>query len=328
MVSDEDLECQLRMVRAAAAGPVAGVFGPQSLIWRVDREAAIFLGAGRALLLQLAHPWVSAAIAEHSQTFADPIGRFHRTFSVIFTMVFGTLDQALAAARRLHRRHATIVGFMPAVVGPFAQGSPYSANELCALRWVYATLLDTALTARALVFPALTAAERERYYSESRLFAALFGIPQSCLPPTWDAFTAYNEAMWESEVLSVSAEARAIAGQILQGSRIWLRPPGWYRAITARMLPPRLRADFGLHYGQAEHDAAETAIAWVRRVYPALPERLRYVGPYQEAKARLAGSPQPDLFTQVSNKLWIGRSSLADGSTRGARKIATETRGP
>jgi uncharacterized protein (DUF2236 family) len=309
-ISAEELECQLRMVRAAAAGPVAGIFGPHSMMWRIDREALIFLGAGRALLLQLAHPWVSAAVAEHSQTFADPIGRFHRTFNVMFTMVFGTLDQALAAARRLHRRHAGIVGIIPTAAGPFARGSPYLANEVCALRWVYATLVDTAVNARALVFPALTADERERYYAECRLFAALFGIPQDCLPTKWDAFMAYNEAMWDSEALSVSAEARAIAGQILQGSTIWLRPPDWYRAITARMLPPRLREAFGLPYGEAEHHAAEAAINWIRRVYPALPKRVRYVGPYLEAKARLAGSTRPDLFTQASNKLWIGRSFL------------------
>jgi uncharacterized protein (DUF2236 family) len=309
-ITDADLEVQLRMVRAAAAGPAAGIFGPHSLTWRLDREAVIFLGAGRALLLQLAHPWVSAAITEHSQTLADPIGRFHRTFNMMFTMVFGTLDQALAAARRLHRRHAAVTGVMPAAVGPFAQGSQYFANEVCALRWVYATLIDTAVAARALVFPALTADELERYYAECRIFAALFGIPQSCLPATWESFVAYNEAMWESEVLSVSDEARAIAGHILQGTTIWLRPPEWYRAITTRMLPPRLRDAFGMRHGQAEDHAAETAIIWIRRVYPALPQRLRYVGPYLEARARLAGSARPDLLTRISNKLWIGRSSL------------------
>jgi uncharacterized protein (DUF2236 family) len=73
-------------------------------------RGGVFLGAGRALLLQLAHPWVAAAISEHSKTFADPIGRFHRTFNITFTMVFGTLDQALAASRRLHRRHAVVTG--------------------------------------------------------------------------------------------------------------------------------------------------------------------------------------------------------------------------
>jgi hypothetical protein len=103
-VGREDFERQLEVVRALAPGEMEGVFGPDSLTWRIDREALTFLGAGRALLLQLAHPWVAAAIAEHSKTIDDPIGRFHRTFAVVFTMVFGTLDQALSAARALHRR--------------------------------------------------------------------------------------------------------------------------------------------------------------------------------------------------------------------------------
>src|SRR5215207_10533073 len=102
LLSANDFENTLDTVRAAAAGGDEGVFGPESLIWRVDREAAVFLGAGRALLLQLAHPWVAAGIAEHSTTLADPIGRFHRTFAIMFTLVFGSLDQACAVARRLH----------------------------------------------------------------------------------------------------------------------------------------------------------------------------------------------------------------------------------
>ena len=106
IVSAETLERELNLVRGAAAGPLPGIFGPRSMTWRVNREAAIFLGAGRALLLQLAHPWVAAAVEQQSDTFANPIGRFHRTFSTVFTMVFGTLDQSLDAARRLHRRHA------------------------------------------------------------------------------------------------------------------------------------------------------------------------------------------------------------------------------
>jgi uncharacterized protein (DUF2236 family) len=49
---------------------------------------------------------VAAAIEQHSNAFADPVGRFHRTFSTVFAMVFGALDQSVDAARRLHRRHA------------------------------------------------------------------------------------------------------------------------------------------------------------------------------------------------------------------------------
>src|SRR5262249_51011460 len=122
-ISRGDLEEQLATIRALVPGEAEGPFGPASVTWHVDREAAIFLGAGRALFLQLAHPWVAAAISEHSRTSTDPIGRFHRTFGVVFGMVFGSLEQAFAAARRLHRRHAAIQGFLLAAVGPFAAGS-------------------------------------------------------------------------------------------------------------------------------------------------------------------------------------------------------------
>jgi uncharacterized protein (DUF2236 family) len=82
VVCAEDLERELNLVREAASGLVSGIFGPQSVTWHVNREAAIFLGAGRALLLQLAHPWIAAAIEQHSDTFDNPIGRFHRTFII------------------------------------------------------------------------------------------------------------------------------------------------------------------------------------------------------------------------------------------------------
>jgi hypothetical protein len=61
----------------------------------------------------------------------------------MFAMDFGTLDQALAAARRLHRRHAAITGVMPRAAGPYAAGSRYRANEASALLWVHATLIET-----------------------------------------------------------------------------------------------------------------------------------------------------------------------------------------
>src|ERR1700758_4701546 len=214
LLSEDDFESGLDTVCEAAAGSIEGVFGPASLTWRVDREAAVFLGAGRALLLQLAHPWVAAAIDEHSRTLADPIGRFHQTFNTVFTMVFGTLDQGMATAPRLHRRHAAVTGNLPPAAGHFAAGSPYCANEVSALRWVHATLVETASLTHDLVLPALTDSEREKYWAEARMFAALFGVRQADLPSDWTSFIAYNEAMSRSDILAVSPAARNIAEQI------------------------------------------------------------------------------------------------------------------
>ena len=313
MVSEDDLESALDFVRASAAGPVEGIFGTGSLTWRIDREAVIFLGAGRALLLQLAHPWVAAAIAKHSRTFADPIGRFHRTFGTVFTMVFGSLDQSLAAARQLHRRHAGIPGHLGEAVGPFEKGSAYHANEVGALRWVHATLVDTALMAHDLVLPALSAEERERYWAESRQFAALFGLTPADLPPDWASFAAYNEAMAQSDILTVSPAAHEIVGQLFAGGRWWLRPPRWYQVLSVQMLPERLREGFDLSFDARDRAAADRALARIRRIYPMLPGRLRNVGPYQEAQARLQGKAEPDWMTRCLNKAWIGRPRMARG---------------
>jgi uncharacterized protein (DUF2236 family) len=311
IVAAADLERELAGLRSSAAGRTAGIFGPNSMIWRVDREAAIFLAAGRALLLQLAHPWVAAAIAEHSRTLADPVGRFHRTFNIVFTMAFGTTDQALAAARQLHRRHAMIGGALGENVGAFAAGSAYWANDLAALRWVHATLTESAVVAYQLVNPPLSTEDRERYYAEARLFAGFFGIPQSALPQSWTGFAEYVEQMVGSDVLSVSGAARDIAGALFSGAGTRLRVPRWYGALTASLLPQRLRDEFGLACGATEQRAAARALALLRLLYPRIPTRLRYVAPYHEARARLAGYEQPGAVTRVLNRLWIGRSSMA-----------------
>jgi uncharacterized protein (DUF2236 family) len=313
IVTKADLERELVMVQSAAAGGPAGIFGPNSVIWRIDREAAVFLGAGRALLLQLAHPWVAAAIAQHSRSLADPIGRFHRTFSIVFTMVFGTTGQALAAARRLHRRHTAISGTLGENAGAFAAGSPYSANDVAALRWVHATLTDTALLVYQLVNPPLPARDRERYYADARVFAALFGIPQSALPQSWTDFAGYVDEMFSSDTLAVGSAARSIAAELFSGAGIHLRAPFWYRALTASLLAPRLREAFGLPYGPSELRSVERALTVFRHVNPWVPARLRYVAPYHEALTRLAGRDRPAPLTRLLNRFWIGRSSMAIG---------------
>jgi uncharacterized protein (DUF2236 family) len=308
----------LKSLRSACANPLAGLFGPQSMFWRVDRESAMFLGAGRALLLQLAHPWVAAAVADHSRSLADPLGRFHRTFDVVFTMVFGTVDQALAAARRLHRHHASVSGILPNAIGPFPPGTPYRANDPAALRWVHATLVETAILSHDLVLPPLSAEELQRYYAESLLLARLFGIPLTVMPQDWRSFLAYNRAMRCSETLTVSSAARVIAKEIFTGAGIrWLRTPRWYRDLTAHMLPMRIREAYGLSYGAVESRSAERAMTWLRRGYTRMPRHIRYVGPYQEAMTRLSGRNQLGFTTRLLNRFWIGRESMTDNTLRG-----------
>ncbi len=286
------------------SNPSCGIFGPASINWRINRESALFLAAGRAALLQMAHPWVARALEEHSTTLSDPIRRFHNTFRVIFTMVFGTRNQAMGAARKLHHLHTHICGSIPEPIGSYARGSQYAANDLAALRWVFATLIDSAVLAYELVLP-LSGEERDAYYRESLRMAALFGIAPQALPHDWAAFMAYNREMWSSDLLTVSPVAHAMGQRILQGAGSWIHIPQWYRALTAGMMPPRLREAFGLDYGRAERKAEDRAKRWLPHIYPRLPEVLRFVGPYREAEARLQGK-RPGWTVRLSSKFWIG----------------------
>ena len=277
--------------------------------WQINRESALFLGAGRAALLQLAHPWVTAALVQHSSVFSNPIARFHNTFRIVFTMIFGSLDQALAAARHLHALHTRIRGKMPEDVAAYKQGSHYEANEIAALRWVYATLIESAVLAYEFVKPPLTPADRECYYDETKTLAALFGIPMSALPQTWDDFIVYNQQMHQSGALGVSPTARSMANDLLTGAGTWIRPPHWYRSLTAAWLPPRFRDEFALDFGSPAQRAAEAARRRFPALYRRLPACLRFVGPWHEAQSRILGRPAGTV-ARLNNRFWIGQPVL------------------
>jgi len=309
VVSRSDSEALLAAIERAAPDRSVGVFGPQSMSWRINREAALFLGAGRAALLQLAHPWVAAALEQHSAVMSRPIARFHNTFRIVFAMIFGSLDQALAASRNLYALHTRIRGEMAEDIAAYRRGSHYEANEIAALRWVYATLVESAVLAHECVMPALTARELADYYAESKTLAALFGLPAAALPVDWRAFLAYCREMEQSSALGVSGTARTMAHNLLAGAGSWIKPPHWYRALTTEWLPERFRTEFQLDFGSADLRAAERAKRRLPRFYRKLPQVVRFIGPWHEAADRLQGK-RPGMVARLSNRFWIGEPCL------------------
>ncbi len=295
-----------------ACNPQAGLFGPESRLWSVNRESLVFLGAGRAMVLQTAHPWVAESVARRGTSLKDPIGRFHRTFTVMFSMVFGSLDQALGQARTLHRIHAGIRGPMSETVGPFLEGSPYSANDAEAMLWVQATLWDTTVRMHELVLGPWSPDDLEAYYADARRQSSLFGIPEDMMPADWSAFQAYMDSVLNSGVLAAGTAGRRVVDTLLLGKtrRPLIKMPAWYVALTAQTLPPHIRDLFDIPYGDREQRLAERWTKRVRTLYPHLPDRLRYVPSYWEAMGRIEGAKGPDSLTRMLNLLWVGRSSL------------------
>lgn len=311
-VTRGNLESLIADVERQVSCPAEGVFGADSLSWKINRESALFLGAGRAALLQLAHPWVASALDQHSAVMAKPVERFHNTFRVVFTMIFGSFDQARRASRSLHDLHTRIRGRVPETVAGYPSGSAYEANAIPALRWVFATLVESAVLAYECALPPLTEQERIAYYTEARTLAKLFGIPGDALPQEWSGFTQYIAAMFQSQELGVSDRARAMAHRLLAGSGSWVPIPRWYYALTTELLPTRFVTEFSLRFEAAEKDLARRSRQWLSRIYPKLPSVFRFVGPYHEAQAHLA-QRSPGLLVRRSNRFWIGEVRLPFG---------------
>jgi uncharacterized protein (DUF2236 family) len=256
-----------------------GLFGPGSIVWRVNGEAVTILGGGRALLMQLADPMVAAGVADHSRFEEDAFERLWRTLDSVLTVIFGDTRQAEAAAARVNRIHDAVRGER--------DGRPYRATDPELLLWVHATLVDTALLCYERFIRPLSASETERYLEEMVRFAELFGIPSEVLPRGASAFRAYVES--RTPALLVTSEARRLAEEILRPAVSPSLAPAraFFREVTAALLPPPLRAGFDLRYGRVRDRSMGVLASVLRRTLPVLPSNIRRWPHAEAARARV-----------------------------------------
>lgn len=302
IVTREELEGSLAEIVRNVRDPRAGILGPDSVAWRVGGDLAVFLGGGRAALLQLAHPMVAYAIDHHSATRADVLGRFQRTFRNIFAMVFGELDDALRAARRVHQVHTRIHGEIPTEIGAWRAGTRYHANDADALRWVHATLVDTTIAVRSRLGATLTRGELDQYAVEMNRFAMLFGIPRAMLPGSWADHERYMRDMLASDQIVVSPVAREMASFLI-GRGGGAQPPlgRLTELLAAQMLPAHLGEAFGL---AASPRAVAAGLATFAPIYNRLPARLVAIPAQVHAGRRLAGRPPSRVAAWTERQLF------------------------
>jgi uncharacterized protein (DUF2236 family) len=310
IVTRADLEASLAALRAEVEDPRGGILGPRSIAWRIGGDLSVFLGGGRAALLQLAHPMVAYAIDQHSHTRADVAGRFQRTFRNVFAMVFGALDDAFVAARRVHAIHSRIHGAIPERVGGWAAGTPYHANDADTLRWVHATLVDTTLLVRERLDGTLAAPIKDGYVVEMNRFAALFGIPRSMLPRSWAAHDAYMRAMLAGDRLAVAPCALAMARFLIGRGGSHQPPLGRIaESVTAVMLPPHLADQFELRSATRR---ARVGLDAFGLVYRRVPDAVRRIPARSEAQRRIDGRPPSRLGAWAERGLF-GLAQRATG---------------
>jgi uncharacterized protein (DUF2236 family) len=278
LLSRDDLE-RLRCACGARNVDPRGIFPPRSVTRRVNGEAVLLLGGGRALLLQVAHPLVAAGVAAHSRFRTAPLERLWRTLDLMLTLVFADAGEAMRAVREIERVHARVHGVLDADVGPFPRGTPYDATDATLLLWVWATLVDTALVTYERFVAPLGGAARAAYYRQSRIAARLLGIPDDLVPATLAGFGAYVDGMIRGDALAVGPASREIAASIA-------RPPlplglgrafGAAQLFTVGLLPPILRARYGFRWTSGHETVLGAVAAVTRRALPFLPARIRLV---------------------------------------------------
>lgn len=198
---ENELPADIVSLMSEVDDPDEGFFGPDSMMWELGQENILFLAGVAPILLQVAHPMVSAAGVEHSDYDEDLQGRFQTTFDVLDTIVFGDLDTAVKATMFVRRTHDEVVGELPSDAGKYDEGDKYFANNPELLLWVHATLIDQSLVGYETYVQELNDTEKQQYYEESQVFGRLMGIPKDMYPETIEGFYDYYEKYIEKELV-------------------------------------------------------------------------------------------------------------------------------
>ncbi|MFR0717384.1 oxygenase MpaB family protein [Enterobacterales bacterium BD_CKDN230030183-1A_HGKHYDSX7] len=155
-----------------------GLFGPQSMSWRVHGDfPSMLIGGIAALLLQLLHPAALAGVWDHSNFRGDLLGRLRRTSQFISGTTFGSTRDAEWLIAKVRDIHLKVTGNTP-------DGQPYAASDPDLLTWVHVAEVSCFLAAHLRYRdPHLPRTEQDRYYDEIALIAERLGarnVPRCC----------------------------------------------------------------------------------------------------------------------------------------------------
>ncbi|MEV4630754.1 oxygenase MpaB family protein [Micromonospora sp. NPDC049523] len=278
-----------------------GLFGPDSVTWKVHREPVLLVAGLRSFYLQALHPRAMAGVAQNSNFRSDPWGRLVRTARYVGTTVYGTTAEAEAAGRRLTALHARMRARDPQT------GEEFRIDAPDLLRWVHVAEVESFLSTARRAGLRLSDAETDTYYTEQRRTAALVGLDPDTVPGTAAAVADYYREMRphlrmtrDAAEIALFLTAPPIPWKVSRPARLWLsfgpaRLAYFGIAGTAFGLLPswarRLYGGLGL---PTTDRSAELGARTLRLALNAVPRRYIEGPIYQAAQARAARLAGPD----------------------------------
>ncbi len=220
-----------------------GLFGPDSVVWRVHGDfTSMMTGGISALLLQMLHPLALAGVWDHSNFREDMLGRLRRTSLFISGTSYAGREDAERLIEKVKAIHLQVTGTAP-------DGRSYAASDPDLLTWVHVAEVSCFLQGYlAYLDPTLSPADQDRYYDEIALVAERLGARD--VPRSRQAIAAYLERMRPQllcddrtrEVVRLlrnapapSALAKPVGHLMMQGGIALL--PGWAQRLLGLELP-------------------------------------------------------------------------------------------
>ena len=211
-----------------------GLFGPDSVTWRVHAELPAMLAGGLcALMLQTLHPLALAGVYDHSNFRDDLVGRLRRTTGFVAGTTYAPMGEVDALVARVRAIHARVSGQLP-------DGRRYAADDPDLLTWVHVTEAYGFLKGCRAYCRTVPDRVADRYYDEVRRVAEALGAVD--VPASQDQVRAYFARV--QPLLRVDARSREVLA-ILSAIRLPVPLPGISRDVflgaAAALLPPWAR---------------------------------------------------------------------------------------
>ncbi len=265
-----------------------GYFGPNSMMWKINKEITVLFGGARALLMHAAHPLIAAGARQTSFYQRDPWKRLIRTLSLQNSVTFGTKDEADDSATRINRLHEVIKGEDPIT------GGYYDALDHEQLLWVHACLQLSSIYFYEKTVKKLTDEEKNLYHKENMLAAKLVLVDIDKMPQTHKDLKTWVTKKSRTENYLKLTDVAIDVQEIISGGPVpkHIKPIWPFISFTAfNTLPPEFKKIYGVNSNIFKSLVLSFNLNLLKFTRPFLPPFFRLIPPARWARQRLNKKP-------------------------------------
>ena len=265
-----------------------GYFGPNSMMWKVNKEITVLFGGARALLMHAAHPLIAAGARQTSIYQRDPWKRLIRTLSLQNSVTFGTKTEADESAHRINKLHEVING------EDIVTKKIYDALDQEQLLWVHACLQISSIYFYEKTVKKLSESEKNQYHKENMLAAKLVLIDENNMPQSHDELKQWIINKSRQKDYLIFTDVAEDVQDIIAGGPVpkHIKPIWPFIAFTAfHTLPPEFKNLYNIKESKVINFLLSFNLLLLKYTRPLLPPFFRLIAPARWAKQRLTRKP-------------------------------------